>query len=188
MAGGRSEVDRRLPAAGLVERRDIRGADLQIERGGHAFLRREAIGRAVVHVRVQVDEPRRDDEAASVDEDRARQRLRGHGGDPAGGDPDVTYRVETRFRIDDASAPDYEIERRRLGGEHQRRRRGYAESAETVHAITWKDRRPIVADRGRRSCGAGASSPEASDGATTARGFRCTRPGSGTRPSSSAPP
>ena len=70
MARGGPEVDRRRAAPRVVERRDVRRADLEIERGRHPFLRREAIRRGVVDVRVQVDEPRRHDQAARVDRGR----------------------------------------------------------------------------------------------------------------------
>src|SRR5438132_1000490 len=119
MAGRRTEVDRRLAPPRVEERRDVGRADLELERGGDPFLRREAIGRGIVDMGMEIDETGRDHQPARIDDRGAGERLLGHRRDPPTGDPDVPHRIEARFWIDDAPAPDYQVERGRLRLERQ---------------------------------------------------------------------
>ena len=88
---------------------DIPGADLELERRGHAVLHLAAIGFVRLPVRVEVDEARGNDQSGRVELLPARQRSFGDRRNLSVLDANASHRIQSRFRIDDAPSDD-EIE------------------------------------------------------------------------------
>ena len=108
----RTEIDRRLPGPGVVERVDIRRADLELERGRHAVsCFAKVIGRGLA-VLMQVDKTRCDNQTACVDRGSPLQRSLADRTNHAAGDTNESNAIGVRFWIDQASVGDHEIERR----------------------------------------------------------------------------
>ena len=104
-------VDRpALPPDAVVRGRDRQRAGLELERGGDAVKRLHARRRQVLPVRVQVDEPRRDDEPARVEDGAPAERRRRDGRDTAVANAHRLDSVETRLRVNDPPVGEHEIE------------------------------------------------------------------------------
>ncbi len=69
------------------------------------------IGLRRLAVRVEVDEPGRDDQARDVDVNAAVERRRRDGGDASAGDTDVAHRVEAGLGIEDPASVQNDVVR-----------------------------------------------------------------------------
>jgi hypothetical protein len=112
MAGGRPEVDRRACRAAPRGTPATSGAPISRSSAVVTPPAPRAIGRGVVDVRVQVDEPRRHDQPARVDASRPRERL----GDTAAMRPPLMPTSRTRR----GSSPDRRPARRGSPGRTSR--------------------------------------------------------------------
>src|SRR5258708_22955996 len=108
-------VDECLAFAIGVESSDVASADLELERGGDAVERIEAIVLVVLPVDVEIDETWSEDEAFCVDHLLARQRARCDCGDLASANPDRPNRIELRLWVDDAAVHYHDVICSRLG-------------------------------------------------------------------------
>ena len=98
-------------------------SDLHLQGGRDAISSLELIVLRAERVLVQIDEARRDHEAAGIDEAGALERLRADARDPIPGQADVEHAVPAGLGIHDAAAADDDVEalgRARVGGhDHQ---------------------------------------------------------------------
>ena len=118
VAGADAVVDEgSVPAIGIPGV-DVRSADLEFERGGHAVHHLEGVVHLVDRypaVLMEVDEAGRDDEAGGVNRRRSLERVGGHGLDPPAANADLPDRIEPRLRIDHPAVGDHEAEWCALG-------------------------------------------------------------------------
>ena len=102
-------VDERLPFPRFVELGNVLRSDLELERGGHAVEREDAIVLVILPVCVEVDEARRDDEAFGVDRRLAGDRRGRDRFDLAVADADESRRVETGLGVEHAAIGDDDV-------------------------------------------------------------------------------
>src|SRR5260221_8341718 len=109
VANRRAVIDQRPAFACGVESRDVAGAHLELERGGDAVERIQAIVLVVLTVNVEIDEAGRDDEASRVDHSLASQRARCDRGDLASPDSDGPNCIELRLAVDHSAVRDHDV-------------------------------------------------------------------------------
>ena len=108
MARRHTKVDQRLPFSFGVPGSDGIGTELQLERRSDTVARQKSVIDRVLTVRVEIDEPGRDDESFDVYRVARGGDARGHGGYAP---PYGANRVETRFRIEHPAADEHDVDR-----------------------------------------------------------------------------
>src|SRR2546425_1224601 len=107
--GGRTEMDETAPSTRIDKTADVGNADFELQSGSHPVQRHEAIRIGGLPVLVQIDEPRRDEEAARVDGPRASQRFGGNSRNRVAANSDVADAVQVGLGINDAARLQYDI-------------------------------------------------------------------------------
>src|SRR5205085_9848566 len=122
MARRHTKVDQRLPFSFGVPGSDGISTELQLERRSDTVARQKSVIDRVLTVRVEIDEPGRDDESFDVYRVARRGDARGHGGYAPPSDSYGANRVETRFRIEHPAADEHDVDRRGALGHRVRYR------------------------------------------------------------------
>ncbi len=109
VAGADTVIDEGAAVALGVPRRDRVGPNLQLECCRHAVVRVVAVALGVLSVRVEIDEPGRDDETGDREGFARRERFDGHCRNPAVSDAHVALGVQACLRVEHAPAHENEI-------------------------------------------------------------------------------
>ncbi len=102
-------IDEGAAVALGVPRRNRVGANLQLQRRRHAVVRVVPVALGVLSVRVEIDEPGRDDETGDREGLARRERLDGHRRNAAVADAHVAPGVQGCLRVEHAPAHENEI-------------------------------------------------------------------------------
>ena len=109
MACRRSIVNQRVPLLGFQKLRDIRGADLHLQRRGYAIKRFHALAGQILPVLVQIDESGRNYKSHRMNDTPPLEWRIRNLDNPAILDGNIANRIRLGFRIDNPSTFDHGV-------------------------------------------------------------------------------
>src|SRR5438094_4119667 len=101
MARGCTVVNQRLAATRLEKARKVRYARFKLQRRCHTVQRLQSVGLRVLLMVMQVDEARRHDKAANINDAASNQPTNGDPRDPPSANPHISNCVEPRLGVND---------------------------------------------------------------------------------------